>query len=233
MESKPIAVDRGQPVIEPESLLHDSAPAKDGEHESLRGTEHVAFASVLKETIAALEDGCIPYALIGGIASTTLGRPRWTHDIDVLVKPQDADRTLDALAARSFRTEKTDLSWLYKGFKQNVMVDVIFRSMGDIYLDEEMIERSVRGAFDGHTVRCISPEDLLIMKAVVHDEAGPRHWHDALAIIASGQIDWAYLQRRARRAPRRVLSLLIYAHSKDLSVPNDMIRELFREVYES
>ena len=244
MESNPIAADHGQPVIEPESLLHAAAPDQDSRlnqdspdqdsaSNALRGTEHAAFSRVLKETIEALEEQAISYALIGGIASTTLGRPRWTHDIDVLVKPQDADRALEALDARSFRTEKTDMSWLYKGFKQDVMVDVIFRSRGDIYLDEEMIERSVRGKFDGHSVRCISPEDLLIMKAVVHDEVGPRHWHDALAIIASGQIDWTYLQRRARRAPRRILSLLIYAHSQDQNVPNEVIRELYREVYES
>jgi hypothetical protein len=70
------------------------------------------------------------------------------------------------------------------------------------------------------------------MKAVVHDEEGPRHWHDALGIIMGTNLDWDYLERRASRAPRRVLSLLLYAHSIDLSVPNGVIRRLFAKVYE-
>src|SRR5690606_27309968 len=113
------------------------------------------------------------------------------------------------------------------------MVDIIFRSTGGIHLDTEMVERAVHGHFLGHRVRFIPPEDLLIMKSVVHSEESPRHWHDALGIIARCPLDWEYLQRRAQRAPRRVLSLLIYAHSLDLMVPNQVIRELFAKVYES
>jgi hypothetical protein len=201
--------------------------------EDLRGADDLAFAEVLAETVDALEAATIPYALIGGIASSGLGRPRWTHDIDVFVKPQDAERALDSLAARGFRTEKTDPRWLLKAFKQDVMVDIIFRSTGGFHLDEEMLQRSVRGEFLGHSVRFIPPEDLLIMKAVVHDEGNPRHWHDALGIIAGAELDWDYLLRRAMRAPRRVLSLLLYAHSSDLAVPNRVVRALFDRVYES
>jgi hypothetical protein len=35
------------------------------------------------------------------------------------------------------------------------------------------------------------------------------------------------------RAPRRVLSLLIYAHSLDLHVPGQTVRRLFEKVYGS
>jgi predicted nucleotidyltransferase len=201
--------------------------------EDLRGADHSAFAEVLGEVVDALEEAAIPHALIGGIASSGLGRPRWTHDIDVLVKPEDAGPALEALAGRGFVTERTDLTWLYKAFKHQVMVDIIFKSSGNIYLDEEMLERAVEGSFQGHRVRFIPAEDLLIMKAIVHDEGGPRHWHDALGLIARKELDWDYLRRRARRAPRRVLSLLLYAHSLDLTVPNHVVRELFHDVYES
>lgn len=183
--------------------------------------------------MAALEDAGIDYALMGGIASTGLGRPRWTHDIDVFVRPADASTALDALAAAGFDTERTDMTWLFKGFKHRVMVDIIFRSTGDFYLDDEMIARSLRREFMGHEVRLIAPEDLLVIKAAVHDERGPRHWHDALGVIGVNDFDWDYLLRRARQAPRRVLSLLVYAHSLDLTVPNHVVRTLFRDIYES
>ncbi len=201
--------------------------------EHLRCTENGLFEQVLGEVVAALDDGGAEYVLMGGIASTGLGRPRWTHDIDVFVRPTGADRALDALAAAGFETERTDPAWLFKGFKHGVLVDVIFHSTGGFYLDDEMLARSVERQFLGHRLRLIAPEDLLVIKAAVHDEHGPRHWHDALGVIGVNDLDWDYLLRRARRAPRRVLSLLVYAHSLDINVPNHVVRELYRQIYES
>jgi hypothetical protein len=189
------------------------------------------FSQVLRETIELVERATIPYLIIGGIASTGHGRPRWTHDIDILVRPEDAARALSVLEKAGYRTEKPDPRWLYKAFKQNVIVDIIFRATGDVRLDDEMLARSVELSFLGCRARFAPPEDLLVMKVLVHDEDGTRHWHDALGLIAGNDLDWAYLLRRARRAPRRVLSLLIYAHSRDLLVPNRVIRELFGQIY--
>ncbi len=191
------------------------------------------FAEVLRECVGVLDESGIRYGLIGGIASSGYGRPRWTHDIDVLCRPEDANRILWALAGHGFETEKTDPHWLFKAFKRDILVDVIFQSHGGIYLDPEMESRIVHRDHYGVQVPLVGPEDLLIMKAVVHDERGPRHWHDALGLIAGYKLDWDYLERRALRAPRRVLSLLVYAHSLDLYVPNRIIRTLYARVYES
>ena len=201
--------------------------------ENLRGADDEAFGEVLRKTVDALDAAEVPYALIGGIASSGFGRPRWTHDIDVFVKPEDAMRALEALDEAGFRTERTDCRWIFKGFLRDVMVDIIFRSTGGFYFDREMLERAVHHEFQGHPVRLVPPEDLLIMKAVVHDEPSPRHWHDALGVLAGSDLDWEYLERRAMRAPRRVLSLLIYAHSLDLHVPAQTVRRLFEKVYGS
>jgi hypothetical protein len=200
--------------------------------EDVRGSDDEALTRVLGEVVTALESGRIPYVLIGGLASSGYGRPRWTHDIDIMVKPEHADSALAELAAHDFVTEKLDPRWIYKAFKHEVMVDIIFRSRGGIYLDDAMLARAVSRPLCGHTARFISPEDLLVMKAVAHDEGGPRHWHDALAVVASSNLDWDYLVSRAARAPRRVLSLLLYAHSLDLLVPNRAITALFHQIYE-
>ena len=205
-----------------------ATPMPDGKVEKL---DQRLIAKVLGEVGEALDAAQIPYAVIGGVASASFGRPRWTHDIDILVRPEDAEQTLVVLAEREFRTEMTDHRWIYKAFKYGVMVDVIFKSTGGIYLDKEMQERVLETRLDERSVKVVPPEDLLIMKAVVHDEGGPRHWHDALGLIAVGHLDWQYLQSRALRAPRRVLSLLVYAHSLDLYVPNEVIRHLFEHVY--
>ncbi len=189
------------------------------------------FNRVLEHTVEALQDSGVRYVFIGGIASGGLGRPRSTHDIDVFVQPEDAEIALRALAKHGFRTEKTDPVWLYKGFKEDILVDIIFKSKGDIYLDAEMYQRAAIAEFHGKRLKLVSPEDLVIIKAAAHSEVTPGHWHDALALLSHAEIDWSYLLKRARRAPRRVLSLLLYAHSIDIAVPRYAIDSLYRVVY--
>lgn len=191
------------------------------------------FLAVIVEVGNVLERAGIPFAFMGGVASAIHGRPRWTHDVDVFLRPQDALPALDALKTAEYRTERTDEAWLYKAFKHDVMVDVIFKSMGGIYFDDEMFTRSVVANFRGHPVRFVPPEDLVVIKAVVADETSPRHWHDALSILTRSKIDWDYLARRSRCGARRMLSLLLYAQADDLLVPHRVIRELFRDLFES
>ncbi|HEV7887119.1 MAG TPA: nucleotidyl transferase AbiEii/AbiGii toxin family protein [Acidimicrobiales bacterium] len=186
-----------------------------------------SFLLALDEAAAALDEAGVPFLFMGGIASACQGRPRFTHDIDLFVRPQEARKALDALANNGFETEETYAEWLYKGFKHDQMVDVIFRSSGDIYLDDEMLARAPVTDFMGRDVRIVPAEDLIVIKAVVHNEHMPRHWHDALALIAVADLDWEYLVRRARKGVRRVLALLLYAQSNDLVVPWGPVRELF------
>ncbi len=194
--------------------------------------EEDVFRGVLKDAVAALDEAGIAYALIGGLACGLWGRPRWTHDIDLFVKPTDAKRALHALADRGFATEETDHSWIYKAWRDDVLVDLIFRITGDIYLDEVMGQRLTAQEIHGIPVKVIPPEDLLVIKAVVFDEKTPRHWYDALAIVARSELDWDYLVQRAKPAGKRVLSLLLFAQSKDRMVPQQPIRALFAALYD-
>jgi len=191
------------------------------------------FVRVLGEAITALERAEIPYGVLGGVASAVLGRPRWTHDADIFVRPVDAPDALAALDRAGFDTQRTNPHWLFKGIKDGVLVDVLFRARGDIYLDDEMIERLVESEFQGVALKTIPPEDLLVIKAIIHDEETPRHWSDAIALLASRDFDWEYLVRRARSGPRRVLSLLLYAQSSDVAVPDAPIKRLFELVFAS
>jgi len=50
-----------------------------------------------------------------------IGQAPIHHDIDVFVRPEDAELTLRALAKSGFRVEKTDPVWLYKAFKENIL----------------------------------------------------------------------------------------------------------------
>lgn len=196
-------------------------------------TELSTINRVLNDALSALEEEEIPYALIGGLAAKNLGRPRVTHDIDLFVKPDDARRVLDCLEKRGFVTQERDPVWLFKAWKEEILVDVIFRSTGDIYFSEEVREHVRRIPYNNRFINAISPEDLIVIKAAVHDEHGPHHWHDALAVLTQGNLDWEYLLIRSKHASRRVLALLMYAQSKDLAVPNEVIQRLYRSIYEA
>lgn len=190
------------------------------------------FVGVLESSIGALRSAELPYVLIGGIASAVLGRPRETRDIDLFVRAEDIKAAVAALDEAGFDTEEPEFDWLYKAKKEGVPVDVIFKTSGDIYLDDEMNRRAVESDFKGQKVRLVPPEDLLVMKALSHEEETPQYWHDAVAIIASNELDWDYLLQRAEKGARRVLSLLLYAQSMDLIVPEDVLRRLFARIYD-
>jgi predicted nucleotidyltransferase len=194
--------------------------------------DEATFHRVLADAIRVAEATGLPHAFMGGIASTALGRPRWTHDVDLLVRPGDARAMLRAFAAAGFDTEETDQTWLYKATRDGVLVDLIFESTGGIVLDDEMLTRVRPASFDGLRLSVLSPEDLLVIKAIVHREHRQRHWFDALALVETGELDWPYLLRRAEPNPRRVASLLLYAQTDGLEVPDWVIEDLLAKAHE-
>jgi hypothetical protein len=186
---------------------------------------------VLAEAVGLLDRSQIDCLLIGGLAAARLGRPRTTEDIDLLIRARDAKSALVALGEAGFDTEETDEKWIYKAWRDGRLVDLIFWLKGGISLDDEMLAHARPAEVDGQRLLIAPPEDLVVVKAVVHDEATPRHWHDALGLIASGSLDWDYLLARARYGARRVLSLLLYAQSNDLLVPDHVVRALWGGIY--
>lgn len=208
----------------------EAAHVTDDQWEHREQVDDELLLRILGDAVEAIEDAEIPYAFIGGLAAVLLGPPRSTNDIDFFVKPDDAPRVLEVLEERGFATKTHDPTWLLKAVKDGVLVDVIFRSEGDIFLDDEMISRTTVGEFKRQRLRIVSPEDLIVMKALAHDRQ-THYWYDALDLLAYAEIDWDYVLKRARHGPRRVLSLLVYAQSQDLPVPDGPIRRLFDMVY--
>jgi predicted nucleotidyltransferase len=162
----------------------------------------------------------VPFLVMGGIASGVYGRPRWTRDVDLFIRPEDAGRALERLSEVGFETWVEHQHWLAKAKKHDVVVDLISRSQGDILLDDEMYRRGPAAVFKGRTIRLVPPEDLIVMKAVAASEDTPRYWYDAIGIIGRADLDWEYLIKKARPVgARRVLALLLYAESSDVLVP--------------
>jgi predicted nucleotidyltransferase len=189
------------------------------------------FFRVAGEAIEVLTAEEIPFVVAGGLASAALGRARWTHDVDLFVPHDQADPALEALGAAGFSTHRAFPEWLHKATKEGVLVDVIFRSSGDVLVDEEMLARARILEFKGLTAPFISPEDLLVVKALAHEEGQPHQWFDALGLMTRSPLDWSYVVSRARRhGTQRVLSLLLYARSADIGVPDAPLQALWKSL---
>jgi predicted nucleotidyltransferase len=200
----------------------------------VRDSPRTDLAPVLGDAIRTLTEAGVPHVVFGSIALRALGRTRPagdSEDVDLFIRPPDAPPALRALSGAGFEVEETDPSRLNRATRAGVTVDLVFRTAGDLHLDEEMRERAVPVRVDGVVARLIPPEDLAVMKAVLYEEHRPYDWFDALALISRPDVDWAYLLRRAvSHGAQRVLSLLLYARSSGVAIPDEVIDALTRAV---
>jgi hypothetical protein len=68
----------------------------------------------LKRAAAALNRAGVPYLLGGSLASWARGGPETRHDLDLMIKPEDVERSLDALSEAGMRPERPPEEWLVK-----------------------------------------------------------------------------------------------------------------------
>jgi hypothetical protein len=163
-----------------------------------------AMGGTLKRTAAALRDAGVPYVLGGGAAAWVRGGPPTDHDLDFLVRPQDADDALGALADAGMRAERPPEEWLYKAWDGDVLVDLIFRPTG-LDVDDALVARSPRMSVLSVTMPVLPLEDLISSKLLACRE----HLLDYEQLLAIArplreQIDWDEVRRRTAHWPYAV-----------------------------
>jgi predicted nucleotidyltransferase len=155
----------------------------------------------LKKAAAALRDAGIPFLVAGGVASWVRGGPPTDHDLDFLVKPEDAEKALNVLGETGMRTERPPEEWLYKAHDGDVLVDLIFNPAG-LAVDDELIARGEEREVEAMTMRVMRPEDLLVSKIMAMTEHSI-NYRSCLEIARSlrEQIDWDDVRRRTESSP--------------------------------
>jgi predicted nucleotidyltransferase len=150
----------------------------------------------LKRTSAALREAEVPFALGGGVAVWAHGGPETEHDLDLFVKPEDAERALEILAAAGFRPERPPEGWLYKAWDGDVLVDLIFDPSG-VTIDDEFIADAPVTEVYAVRMRVLRPEDVLVTKLLAMREHSV-DYESVLEIARSvrEQIDWDEVRRR-------------------------------------
>src|SRR5436305_294712 len=163
--------------------------------------EFEALIETLKVTVAALREREIPFMLGGSLAAWARGGPEPQKDIDLMVKPDDAEAALQALVDIGMRPERPPEDWLLKAFHDDVLVDLIFRPSG-IDLTDEVLARAETVRVMALDTPVMATEDMLVTMLCALDE----HCLDYGALVAIArslreQIGWADLRVRVASSP--------------------------------
>ena len=161
------------------------------------------FATIeasLKKAVAALREAEVPFLLGGGLAVWARGGPETRHDLDLVVKPEDADRALAVLADAGMRPEKPPEEWLHKARDGDVLIDVIYSPRG-LQVDDELLGRGEFLHVLGITVPVMAIEDVMATKLLaLHEQELDLTSVLRIARSVREQIDWRLLRERTRNS---------------------------------
>ena len=151
----------------------------------------------MRRAAAVLRDADIDFALAGGIAVYARGGPATEHDVDFLLREDDADRALEVLAAAGFRTERPPEGWLVKAFEGEAMIDLIFAPNGRPEIVPDLLARAEVIEVFAITVKVMTVTDVLETKLLTLKEHEV-DYDDLLEISRAcrEQIDWGRLRER-------------------------------------
>jgi hypothetical protein len=148
-----------------------------------------------------LRDEDVPFALGGGLACWARGGPQTEHDVDFVLKPEDAERAQQALGAAGFRTETPPEPWLLKAFDGDVMVDLIFHPQGGP-VDDDLLARADELEVAAMPLRVAKLEDVMTQKLLALTEQEPDYTSVLeIARALREQIDWDVVRARTDGSP--------------------------------
>jgi hypothetical protein len=160
-----------------------------------------AIAGALRAAVPALRHADVPFALGGSFAAWARGGPKPYNDLDLMIKPQDAERALRELGAARMRTERPPEEWLFKAWHGDVLIDLIFNPAGLEITDEVLARADLLPVFAIETP-VMALEDMLQTKLLALNERSLDY--SALLGIARSvreQIDWRELEARTSGSP--------------------------------
>ena len=165
-------------------------------------------------TLADLDDWLraqgVSYAVIGGIATTVRGEPRFTADVDVVVGI-DLDRALqllDSLISSPFRPLFTDVADVVKKafilpirhISSGIRVDMAIGMTG---FERQLIARATEATIGGRSIPVATAEDLILLKVLA---GRPRDVDDVSRIVLrqGPSLNWNYIMETGEQLQQAV-----------------------------
>jgi predicted nucleotidyltransferase len=155
----------------------------------------------LKRVVSTLDAAEVPFLVGGSLASWARGGPDTTHDLDVIVRPEDAKRAQEALAQAGMRPEDPPETWLLKVWDDEVLVDLIHQPSG-LAVDDELLARAEQVNVAAMDFKVMPVEDVLFTKLNALNE----HYLDYSSLLqitraVREQVDWERLRERTADSP--------------------------------
>jgi Nucleotidyl transferase of unknown function (DUF2204) len=134
-----------------------------------------SLLGALADLVKWLESAQISAMVIGGVASSFLGRPRMTQDVDALAILPENKWDAATEAARNFGIvpridqavafARRSRVLLLKHAQSDIAIDVI---LGGLPFEQEAVDRARAHLLGDITIRLPRVEDLIIMKVIAH-----------------------------------------------------------------
>lgn len=145
------------------------------------------MTSAFEKLLAALSAATVDYILVGGLAVAFCGYVRATEDIDILVRvnAKNIQRLLDVLAdfgqGAASELEVDDFAMEEGAIRviEDFPLDIFTQMSG--YRYEDLAAMSVNRQVNGHTIRHLSIEGLILLK---EDSLRPKDQLDVQALQA-------------------------------------------------
>ena len=181
-------------------MLHAFGNRKRREHMPESSFEELIEA--MKDAAAILQSCDVPFVLGGGLAAWARGGPKSEHDVDFMMKPEDADAALDAFERAGWKTQRPPEGWLYKAWHENgALVDLIFCPSGGPITDETIERAPVREVM-AIRIPVFTLEDVMTTKLLSMTEQEP-YFAPVLEIARAlrEQIEWDTVRQRTEGSP--------------------------------
>jgi hypothetical protein len=159
--------------------------------------------TAMKNAGAALRDAGVPFALAGGLAVYARGGPPTEHDVDFLIREEDAEHAVQVLTESGFRSERPPEGWLYKVYDENEsLIDLIFAPNNK----PEVVQRMLDSASDlevfAITMPVMTVTDVLATKLLTLKEHEV-DYDSVLEIVRTcrEQVDWDDVKEQTAESP--------------------------------
>ncbi|WP_231641989.1 nucleotidyltransferase family protein [Nocardia sp. NRRL S-836] len=155
----------------------------------------------LTKVANALRSAEIPFALTGGCAGYARGGPASEHDVDLLVREQDATEAVRVLVSRGLRAAEPPEDWLLKVYDGDSLVDLLFRP-NERPVTEEILAMAEELPVGSVVLPVMPATYVLTSKLLVLD--GHRCDFSELLPFARAlreQIDWQQVRDDTKNSP--------------------------------
>ncbi|MEV0678887.1 nucleotidyltransferase family protein [Actinosynnema sp. NPDC050436] len=166
----------------------------------MSGVQDQLLRTLVKAANGLRAEG-IPFALAGGCAVYARGGPATEHDVDILVREEDAKAAVSALVAVGMRAADAPEDWLLKVYDGDSLVDLLFRP-NELPVTDETLARAEELAVSSVTLPVMPATDVMVSKLLVLD--GHRCDFSELLPFARAlreQIDWDAVVEATAHSP--------------------------------